>query len=606
MTFPATFPMWIDKMPIAVSKLLGGLLLGGLLAVSSVSAQEQGQYRSRILLTPDGEWLEGADLSIEELEAQLGSIEETYAKSSAGRHLARHYVQRKEYDKAIAYYEEALAAEGLSAIANREMLREMAQVYLLEKSYGPAAETLQKALALNLVADSADYLLLARAYHQMGQYVEVVAALDQMQKDGLSLPGAQMQQALALYYRAGAFAQSEGMLIDLLQLQPDEPAHWHLLASVYLQQNKKRQALDHLALAREKLVPFVERDVLLLAGLQAVNNNPYGGAETLEQALSTNEVSASAKNYRRLFEFWLQAQEPGRARRALKQAAQLSGDTELYIYLAQLEMERQDFQAMHNTMLAACAKELPDAFVGRANLLLGISQLKLGDEQGARRSLINATLIGGVNAQAGQWLEFMNATPATAQEARRIVGICYGSRDKRLEATGSSFESSGAAPAGTSEFEVDAVGIKMKTVPPMRLFYAKYQGPPSELASEIQSTVVSMTVNLVKSGGSVRGPLQIIFSRYTNEQETQADIQLGLPTGGAVFGSGRFRVRTTEPFKCVYQSFEGSGPGLMMALAALAESALVANYKFTGEARIVLSAGADAETFKFEAQLGVR
>jgi hypothetical protein len=211
-----------------------------------------------------------------------------------------------------------------------------------------------------------------------------------------------------------------------------------------------------------------------------------------------------------------------------------------------------------------------------------------------------------VNAQAGQWLEFMNATPATAQEARRIVGICYGSRDKRLEATGSTLESSGAAPAGTSEFEVDAVGIKMKTVPPMRLFYAKYQGPPSELASEIQSTVVSMTVNLVKSGGSVRGPLQIIFSRYTNEQEAQADIQLGLPTGGAVGGSGRFRVRTTEPFKCVYKSLEGSGPGLMMGLAALAESALAANYKFTGEARIVLSAGANAENFKFEAQLGVR
>jgi hypothetical protein len=45
---------------------------------------------------------------------------------------------------------------------------------------------------------------------------------------------------------------------------------------------------------------------------------------------------------------------------------------------------------------------------------------------------------------------------------------------------------------------------------------------------------------------------------------------------------------------------------LMMGLAALAESALAANYKFTGEARIVLSAGANAENFKFEAQLGVR
>ena len=35
----------------------------------------------------------GAELSIEELEKQIGSIQQPYAKSSAGRHLARHYVE---------------------------------------------------------------------------------------------------------------------------------------------------------------------------------------------------------------------------------------------------------------------------------------------------------------------------------------------------------------------------------------------------------------------------------------------------------------------------------------------------------------------------------
>ena len=73
------------------------------IATSAAIAAEQGQYRSKILLTPEGEWAKGTELSIEELERQLGSIEEAYAKSSAGRHLARHYVERKEYDKAIGF-----------------------------------------------------------------------------------------------------------------------------------------------------------------------------------------------------------------------------------------------------------------------------------------------------------------------------------------------------------------------------------------------------------------------------------------------------------------------------------------------------------------------
>ncbi len=154
-------------------------------AVSTVA--EDGQYRSKILLVPEGEWAKGAELSIEELELQLGSIEDAYAKSSAGRHLAQHYVQRKEYDKAIEYYKDALAAQGLSSIADRAMLRELAQVYLLRKDYPSAVATLQQALAIELVTDVADYLLLARAQHQLGRYVDVVATLDSIQQAGLVL-----------------------------------------------------------------------------------------------------------------------------------------------------------------------------------------------------------------------------------------------------------------------------------------------------------------------------------------------------------------------------------------------------------------------------------
>ena len=81
--------------------------------------------------------------------------------------------------------------------------------------------------------------------------------------------------------------------------------------------------------------------------------------------------------------------------------------------LAQLQMEQESWRPMYDTMVRACGDPLQDRFVGRANLLLGVSQLKLGDNVAARRSFINATLIGGVNAQAGQWLQFMNAAPAT-------------------------------------------------------------------------------------------------------------------------------------------------------------------------------------------------
>ena len=324
----------------------------------------------------------------------------------------------------------------------------------------------------------------------------------------------------------------------------------------------------------------------------------------LENALSAGEVPQDATTYRRLFEFWLQAREQEKAGKALQQAAKLSGDIELYLYLAQLQMEQEDYEAMYQTMLGACAKELPDKYVGRANLLLGVSQLKLGDEVGARRSFINASLVGGVNAQAGQWLRFMNGAPATDDETRRIVGICYGANDKRLEASASPAQTRVESPADETPQENAASGFEVKTVSPMSLFYLQSTKPLAELMGSLKGTVINMYVSLAKSGGSADGPLQIIL--LGDPREAGVEVQLGAPFRGSTNGSGRFRVRTTEPFKCASQTYEGPAEGMAEALAQLAESVKAAQHQFTGETRLVLPQGDGADTLKVELQVGIR
>ena len=566
-------------------------------------AEQRGQYRSKVLITPDGELDKGAELSIEELEKQISSIEQPYAKSSAGRHLARHYVEAREYGKAIEYYQTALAAQGLSDIANREMLRELAQVYLLSEDYPGAAQTLERALRIDLLPEVSDYLLLAQAYHKMSKYVAVVATLDHMEEKRLTLSTLQMRQALALYYRAGAYAQCEKLLARLLELEPDRPDNWHLLVSVYLQQNKKRQALDQLALAWEKSVPFSERDILLLADLQAVNKNPYGAAELLAEAMAQRKVKAGGDNYRKLFRFWLLAREKDKAAQALMKAVQLSDDIELYLYLARLQMEQRDWQPMHQTMLAACADQLQDKYVGRANLLLGVSQLKLEDKAAARRSFINATLIGGANARAGQWLEFMDAEPATKDEARRIVGICYGSRGKRGKVAVAPSGGSGVtAQEGANEPAAQA-DIQIKTVAAMRLFYVALDIPLTELDSKLRPLALRMMVHLVKAGGSADGPLQVISTEDAVEGG-QPGFELVIPTRGSPTARGKYRVRQAASFKCAYLVHEGPVGELAAAGVDFARALQAAGYELTGERRVVFPETGGST--KIELQLGIK
>lgn len=586
-----------EKVPRAVWR---GLVMGLLVLIPTLPGYSQeGQYRSKIRIDPNADISQGSELSIEELESQIRSISDYYGKSSAGRHLARHFVAQGEYDKAVDYYQTALEAGGLSDIANREMLRELAQVYLLTENYTAAASTLEQALSFDLVAEAADYLLLAQAYYRLGKLVQVVATLDNISERGLALKLTQKRQALALYYQAGAYAQCEQLLRQLLEAEPDNPDYWHQLASVYLQQDKRRQALDQLALAWEKSVPFREQDTLLLADLQAVNGNPYGAAVILDDALSNQTVKASGRSYRRLFQFWLQAREQEKASAALIQAARLSGDIQLYLYLAQLQMEQEAWQPMYQTMLAACANQLQDKYVGRANLLLGISQLKLGDEPSARRSFINATLIGGAGAQAGQWLDFMGAEPATKREAKRIVGVCYGAIDKQVSADESAMAQD-ANDSGTS----DETFVNTKTVPKMSFLYSNYDKSLAQLASEAAPLARAMVIPLVKGGGTIDGPLHIIALG----QGEDGELQLGFPVKGLHGGVRRYRLRGADEFKCAYLVHDGQTGSLAETWAEFLVAVNNAGYELTDERRLVLHSarGGSGDGARLELQIGIK
>jgi hypothetical protein len=233
-----------------------------------------------------------------------------------------------------------------------------------------------------------------------------------------------------------------------------------------------------------------------------------------------------------------------------------------------------------------------------------VSQLKLGDDVGARRSFINATLIGGANAQAGQWLDFMQAEPATEDEARRIVGACYGSRDKKVRVA-SSDRGAAAEQGGAKAAARDAVQIK--TVPAMRLFYAKHDMPLTKLASRLKSLAVQMNIALVKAGGSANGPLHILSKGDAAAQELGTGFELALPFRGSPSRYGRYRTRTTKSFKCACLEQDSSGEELVTAWLDFAEEVQAAGYELTGERRVIIAGGADSgEAVRVELQLGVK
>ena len=315
--------------------------------------------------------------------------------------------------------------------------------------------------------------------------------------------------------------------------------------------------------------------------------------------MSRGSLPADSANQRKLFELWFQARERARARNALAAAARSSGDTELYLYLAQLQMEDREWQAMQDTVLASCSRQLQDRYVSRANLLLGVSLLKQDREVEARRAFINATLVGGANAQAAEWLRFMEAAPATEDELRRVRGPCYGSEGKKdsLQAAPPVVASRGqeeAAESGDGSAG-EAEAVEVKVVPGLRFFYVSQSQALPELLPQVRSLAVRLNVSLVKAGGSADGPLNLLSL-------PGEELRLALPARGSPQARGRYRVYKSEQFKCAWLQVSEEHPDPVQAVTDFRDRVLAAGHQLTGESRLVFLAGEEGAV---EVQLGI-
>jgi hypothetical protein len=185
----------------------------------------------------------------------------------------------------------------------------------------------------------------------------------------------------------------------------------------------------------------------------------------------------------------------------------------------------------------------------------------------------------------------MQAEPPTAREKRGVVGVCHGPGDKQVAAdafTGQNeADAAGAAPApGSADLPAGAqAAVETKTVPPLRFFYREYRQPLAQLATEARSLALPMGVALVKGGGSVDGPLQII----TEGNGEDGELHFGFPYRGSPGAVGQYKTRTAGAFKCAYLVYDGKEGNLEDTWARFLGDVQQAGYKLTDQRRLVMA-----------------
>lgn len=395
--------------------IAGCLLLTLAISVlcSTVNAQGQDENDEYLLsestyntLSKINELLEAEKYSeaLNRLQSLKQDVEgDDYEEAVVQQTLGYTYNGLQRYDQAAGAFINAVESDALPNDVSHRLQYFIAQLLAQVGDYKRAIEYLEIWLAEETSPDADNHRLAAGLYYETGNYKQVIkharAAINKSTQANENL----YQLLLASYFETRDYNSAAGLLQDMLQLFPDNKNYWKQLYSTYqlLDQGKKALAVYELAYRRGFLNPDEKEE---LARLYLHLEAPFRAARFLQEEMDNGEIARNAENLKLLAESYYLAQETDKAIETYGEAANISGDGNLYFRQGQLLTSQQRWEpaqtALRNALKTDTLKHR-----AQAQLLLGIAAFKLENNQAATEALQQATRDKATREQAEYWLQ---------------------------------------------------------------------------------------------------------------------------------------------------------------------------------------------------------
>ena len=348
----------------------------------------------------------------------LESTTDPYARSMLLRDLASRAVTGRNYDDAAKYLEQAIAQNGLSGIAQEQMRKDLAELYVASGKPESVIKALEPKVKNDPRADPGLQVALAAAYLEFKRYKE---ALPLLQRAVAANPKPDESWLQALYAALIGVGQEKAalpVLERLLHINPSRREYWMQLAGLYYKANDREKALNLLELASRQGFLETGDERLQLVSLTAEQGAPYEAASLMQLWMEQGQLPKTAQNWEALAGFWIEAREYTPAIEALRAVIREAPRPELYLQLGQLHMERQEFLEA----AVALAQGVPTnvSKLPPVLLTLGTASFYSGNVEGAREAFSGALRFPGSAKSAQEWLTFLD-TEAAQQESARLA-----------------------------------------------------------------------------------------------------------------------------------------------------------------------------------------
>lgn len=285
---------------------------------------------------------------------------------------------------------------------------QLAQLYVAEDNLPEGMRFLEAAIANgvtlneNLLRFTSQVFYAAERYRDGLQYAERYFREKQSKTQG----DCSLMQA---YYNELNQIQNElGVVRQCLQIFPGERRSWQNLVALLTRLERTEDAFEANKLMYLNGLFEECNELFRLSQYYSFFENPYRGATLLEREINAGRCEGNVEQLRTLANMWRQAREFDRATPVLRQLAELTGEGEWFVKLAEAHFELNNLDEAETAFEQAINAGGLDQ-PGTAWALLGTVRFQQGNRQSALAAYEEATRFSDSRREARGWIEFINS-----------------------------------------------------------------------------------------------------------------------------------------------------------------------------------------------------
>jgi tetratricopeptide (TPR) repeat protein len=405
-----------------IPALCCGFLLAGLPGLGAAQEGEERKTKETVAmsqqvyekLTEVQELIENHDYAtaqrlIDELKNRKGLSD--YERAQIYNITGYSYYLQERYPDAIRAYDQLLALPELPEALVQSTLKTKAQLHFQEEDYEAALRVVRQLMAV-IPEPSPDVMMIeGQALFQLQRYdealVPIKTAIDMYRQQGQTPRENWLLLLRVIYFEQKEYELMIEVVKELIRYYPKD-TYVLTLAGIYSELGDTQKQLALTEVLYEKGLLNTASHIVNLANLYLLHGLPYKAATVLEKEMDAGIVDANERNLRLLSQAWYSAREDEKSIPPLERAAQLSEDGELYVRLAQSNLNLENWPAAEQAVLkglnAGGLKRTDTAYI-----MLGMARFNQKHLQDARRAFEQAAKDSRSRRAAEQWMAYVDS-----------------------------------------------------------------------------------------------------------------------------------------------------------------------------------------------------